>query len=72
MVIKAHMIVTITVYDGESKHDQKILSQVQEWLKQLREMPDNLEKIGNFLYNGEDEPEHSHYDKVRFLVEIEK
>lgn len=72
MKLRAHMIVTITAYSGETKHDQKILNQVQEWLKQLREMPNNLEKIGSFLYNGEDEPEHDHYDDVRFLLEIEK
>ena len=72
MKLKAHMIVTITAYSGETKHDHKIISQVQSWLKQLREMPDNLEKIGSFLYNGEDEPQHEHYDNVKFLLEIEK
>lgn len=72
MKVKAHMIVTVLAYSGDSRHDHAIINQVQNWLKELRDIPDNLEKIGSFLYNGEDEPQHDHYETVRFLVEIEK
>lgn len=72
MKVKAHMIVTVVAYSGDSKNNYRIINQVENWLKQLREMPDNLDKIGNFLYSGEEEPQHEHYDNVKFLLEIEK
>lgn len=71
MLIKAHMIVTISANVQDSKHNHIILRQMEEWVKQLRELPDNLDKIGNFLYHGDDEPEHGYYDNVKFLLEIQ-
>jgi NAD(P)H-dependent FMN reductase len=65
------MIVSITAYADDSSYSRILVEQVENWLKQLRQVPDNIDKIGAFLYNKDVEPEHSHYDSVRFLLEID-
>lgn len=70
MKIKAHMIVTSTICSGKFKHPEILIEQAEKWLNNLRELPDNLDKIGNFIYYGSEEPTGEEIDGVRFFLEV--
>lgn len=70
MKIKAHMVVTTTICSGKFNNPEFLIGQAEKWLNKLRELSDNLDKIGSFIYYGDEEPTSEDVDNVRFFLEI--